>query len=237
MAKAVDATLQDANVLRAVVEKYKEQLSGGGFPQEDIERFYTVIEELSGKLVTASQAKEIKKMKTETQNAAMAKGVTLLQKVKDAAKSVFTKSKAVRAEFHVGVKQPTTVGGMLSELKYIKTIAEKYKADVGKRGVTDALLQKLSNCIEELQGADVVQEQSKKEQKSATRSREDALQELKVLMKSIRTTAGNIFDDESILEEFGTIFSRKKSSTLSPSKAKMNTGGGGTEPTSPSAPK
>ncbi len=210
MSKIVAQTLQDANVLKAVVQKYQSQLLDGGFPQEEIDHFNELIEEVSGKGTTATQFKETKKEKTSAQNKALAKGLKALQNVKDSAKSAFVKNKERQAEFHVGVKQPTTVSALLIELKYIRQIAGNYKDDMKKRGITDAYLTKFDAIVTGLSDADVTQEQFKKEQKTATRSREEALLELQELMEGIRVTACVIFEEnEAVLLEFGAITIRK----------------------------
>ncbi len=207
MNDSVNYHLRDGSALKGTTEKYSAELQAGGIPEEDIQGIGTKLDDLKTKNTAQEQAEGVLRQATARQDAVMARANAHVNKLKEAVKGAFT-DKPTWKEFHIGSDKLNTVKGMYAELNYLPAVAEKYKTELAKRGFKDADIALLTTLAEELDTADVAQENAKKVAKGATEVRDLALKDMKTLTRSIRHGAKVCFskpEDAAKLKEFEPI--------------------------------
>jgi len=158
---------------------------------------------------------------TVLQNKSMEKGRALIRKTQNAFIAVYGEGdKQKKKEAHIGKGFITTVKAMITELEYMKGVAEKRKADLAKRGLKDTDIAAYDTIIAELTDNDTAQENAKKVQKKATAARNASVNALNKLMKSLRKTVQVAFADQpEMLVEFETITVKRSGKKQEPAPA------------------
>ncbi len=207
MTEEANDVLQKGNVLLGVAEKYASPPAETGIAASLAADLKAEIETCSLNNTLQQRAVQTVDDLTNIQNIKLEKAFTLIRKVQNGAKAEFGEEDKVRMrEFHVGSKIPNTVKGINAELEYLKTPAQAHLAELGKHGITDATIALLGTSSVDLTKADAEQENAKKLRKNATKARDAAVDDLKKLMRKVRSSAKSVFEDSpEILTEFEPI--------------------------------
>jgi hypothetical protein len=222
----VDETIQEANSLSGVMDKYASPLDDAGFGEPERNGFKLAIADLLAKDTAQKNSIEIVRQKTEAQNKAMTDALELIRTTQNAARAAYGETdKTVMKEFHVGKERINSVKVMTTELSYMKGVAINNQTDLAKNGFSADDIASFDTMATNLATADMEQENAKKAQASFTSSRDKAWDVLDKLIKKVRNIAKVKFrKDEDILNEFTSI------------TVKRGGKGGGGEETPPTPP-
>jgi len=167
-----------------------------------------VLDDASAKDTEQKQAVGKAIAKTNLVNGSMSKGHDLIRKVQNAAKGTYAEDdNAKMKEFHIGGKSRIdTEKAMLSELKYMKTVAIGNKSDLAANGVDNDDITAFDGIIAELTSNLADQKNAQKVQKAATAARNVSIKALQKSMNKIQKSAKAIFAKQpSVLTEFESI--------------------------------
>jgi hypothetical protein len=201
--EALNEIVQDAKSLEATAKSHAASETEEGINLEDTQGLTAAIADTQAKNKAQQDAMQTVSDLTDAQNKTMTRGMALIRKVQSAAKGEYgEENKQVMKEFHIGNQSIMTVKGMMSELKYMKGVAEKRFADLKKAGLKQSDIDNFDTIIAELDDRDSRQENAKKKQKSATQVRDESMDALRKTMKKIRNMAKVIFAEkpETLLE-------------------------------------
>jgi hypothetical protein len=207
----VDETIQEANSLSGVMDKYAAPLDDAGFGEPEQNSFKLAIADLLAKDTAQKNSIELVRQKTVSQNDAMSEALELFRTVQIAARAAFGEDdKTMLKEFHVGKEKINTVKVMTTELAYLKGVAIKHQTDLAKNGFSADDIASFDTLSLNLATADTEQENAKKAQASATAIRDKSWDVLQKLVKKVRNIAKVKFrKDEDILNEFSSITVRR----------------------------
>ena len=222
----VDETIQEANSLSGVMDKYASPLDEAGFGEPERNGFKLAIADLLAKDTAQKNSIEIVRQKTEAQNKAMSDALELIRTTQNAARAAYGESdKTVMKEFHVGKEKMNTLKVMTTELSYMKGVAINNQTDLAKNGFSADDIASFDTMATNLATADMEQENAKKAQASFTSSRDKACDVLDKLIKKVRNIAKVKFrKDADILNEFSSVI------------VKRGGRGGGSDETPPTPP-
>ena len=222
----VDETIQEANSLSGVMDKYASPLDDAGFGEPERNGFKLAIADLLAKDTAQKNSIEIVRQKTEAQNKAMTDALELIRTTQNAARAAYGETdKTVMKEFHVGKERINSVKVMTTELSYMKGVAINNQTDLAKNGFSADDIASFDTLATNLATADMEQENAKKGQASFTSSRDKAWDVLDKLIKKVRNIAKVKFrKDADILNEFSSVI------------VKRGGRGGGSDETPPTPP-
>jgi hypothetical protein len=217
----LESTVQDARALLKTAQKYAATDERDGIDPDLAAALATAIERAVAADTTQQNSLRDVGRFTEAQDKAMARAKLLIGKQRNAAKGRYgVQDKQMMKEFHVGAAPAVTVKGMVVELAYMKSVAEKRVGDLTKHGFKAADMAALDAAAEELKQADASQELAKKAQKNATQARNDAVKDLQQAIQKVRSTAKSVFaGQKSILVEFESIKRAKPAKKAKPALA------------------
>lgn len=217
----LDFTVQSAKALLGVCKKYLKTDANEGISQDDIDLLQTRVDDASMKDTAQKKAVETLGNLTNLQNGIMEKGFGLIRKTQSAAKAAYGEdNKPKMKEFHVGGDSLRTVKAMMSELKYMKSVATDHKDDLAKSGLKDSDIANFDVISAELSDSDTQQENAKKIQKRSTKERDDSLDVLQKAMRRIRNVAKSVFADQAaVLIEFEPVAEGRSAAKKNPPPA------------------
>ena len=203
----LDFTVQAGKTLLSTSTKYVKTDTADGINQVDITALQSAIDDAVSKDTAQKKAMESVANFTDVQNKYMEAALGLIRKTQSAAKAAYGEdNKPKMKEFHVGGNGIRTVKAMLSELKYMKSVATECKDDLTKSGLKDSDIANFDTISTSLSDSDMQQENSKKVQKRSTKDRDDSMTSLQKTMRRIRHIAKSVFSDQpSVLIEFEPI--------------------------------
>jgi endo-alpha-1,4-polygalactosaminidase (GH114 family) len=203
----LNEVVQDAKSLATAANNHAASGREEGINPEDIQSLTAAIADTTAKNKLQQDAVQTVSDMTDAQNKTMERALALIRKTQAAGKGAYgEENKQIMKEFHVGSQTITTVKGMMSELKYIKGVAQKRLTDLTGSGFKQTDVDAFDTIGAELDDIDGRQENAKKKQKGATQVRDESLDALRKLMKKIRNKAKVIFQNKpAILTEFEPI--------------------------------
>jgi len=200
----LDFTLQGGEGLMLACTKYAEGASARGITAANIQLLRTSLDYASA--CNTAQKKAVEKVTnlTDSQNQLMAEGLGLIRKIQNAARSKYGEdNKTTMKEFHVGGPSLTTVKAMIAELKYMKSEATDRKEDLAEGGLEESDIAKSDTIGAKLTSTDALQENAKRVQKAATKTRNQSMKALAKAMRKIRNEAKVVFENQpEVLVEF-----------------------------------
>jgi hypothetical protein len=215
----LEATVQDARALLKAAKKYEARPDCDGIDCELAALLSGAIERAVASETAQQNAIRDVSRYTDAQNKAMEKAKVLIGKARNAARGRYTtKNEQMMREFHVGAKPTKTVKGMLIEIDYMKTTAEKWVGELTKHGFKAGDLAALGQTGVDLGQIDASQEMAKKTQVNSTESRNNAVKSLLEAIQQVRDTAKSVYaGKKDVLREFSTIKRAKSSKPKKPS--------------------
>ncbi|MBN1363987.1 MAG: hypothetical protein JW976_04190 [Syntrophaceae bacterium] len=199
----VDKTVQDANVLLNVVDKYQTQLGEFGVSPDEIASVREQVEALLTADALQKEATNVIRTRTSGQSAKIRESINLIRNIRTAAKAVYGRNAEVLKEFHIGIDIPRIVSKLITELNYMNEVATRQSAELATRGIKDSDLAQMTALAAELTAIDAGQETAKRERVTATADRKTALQSLRDSLFRLRQTAELCFrNSPEILKEF-----------------------------------
>jgi len=203
----VDETVQEANSLTGVMDKYAAPLNDAGFGEPERNGFKLAIADLLAKDTLQKNSVEFLRQKTEIQNSAVNDALGLFRATQTAAKAAYGENnQTMKKEFHIGKDKLNSVKVLTTELTYMKGVAIKHQSDLAKNGFSADDIASFDTLALKLTATDVEQENAKKAQASATAVRDKSWDVLDKLIKKVRNIAKVKFrKDEDILNEFTSI--------------------------------
>jgi hypothetical protein len=214
----VDDAIQEANSLSGILDKYSTQLDEAGFGEVDRNAFKLAIADLLAKDTAQKNAMELVRQKTVAQNDAMDAALELIRTVQNAGRAAYGEDdKTILKEFHVGKEKINTVKVMMTELAYMKCVAVKHQTDLAKNGFTADDIASFDTLSQNLNTADMEQENAKKAQATATDVRDTSADMLQKLIKKVRNVAKVKFrKDDDILNEFSSVIVHRGAAKVQP---------------------
>jgi hypothetical protein len=215
----LDSKVQDARALLKTARKYEAGEVGDGIDAGLVTQLAGAIEQAVASDTTQRNSFRDVGRLTDAQDKAMANARLFIRKAQNAAKGCYgSKDALMMKEFRVGAKPSNAVKVMVTDLAYLKGVAEKRVGDLAKFGFKAADLSTLATAAAELERIDALQELSKKYQKNATQQRDDAVKNLMVTMQKVRSTAKSVFiGQKDVLTEFESVLRakpKKKTATV-----------------------
>jgi endo-alpha-1,4-polygalactosaminidase (GH114 family) len=203
----LNEVVQDAKSLMTAANNHTASATEEGINPDDIQGLTAAIADTTSKNKLQQDAVQAVSDLTDTQNKTMERALALIRKTQAAAKGVYgEENKQIMKEFHVGSQTITTVKGMMSELKYMKGVAQTRLTDLTGAGFKQTDVDAFDTIGADLDDIDGRQENAKKKQKGATQVRDESMDALRKLMKKIRNKAKVIFQNKpAILTEFEPI--------------------------------
>jgi hypothetical protein len=203
----LNSMVQDARALLKSAQKYAPTDDRDGIDPDLTAALATAIEKAVAADTTQQNSIRDVSRFTAAQNEALDEAHGIIAKQRNAAKGRYTtKDEQMMKEFHVGAPKAQSVKALLTELAYMKGVAEKRVGDLTKHGFKAAHLAALDAAAEKLKQTDASQELAKKAQKAATMARDAAVGELQRMIQKVRSTAKSVFAGQKpILLEFETI--------------------------------
>lgn len=226
MVAQIEDILQDSNSLDTTVTKHLTKMIEKGFEVTIQQELKDARQDLVTK--SAAQAKVVEKISeaTTAQNQIIESKRKLISQAKASAKSAYGNDGATLKLFRVGDDIPKSVKRLSTQCDYFSGLITERKNDFLKNSFTQVMLDSLTAGRTDIEAADTLQENLKKEQKSATMVRDAANKVLKDKIFRIRNFAKSCFaDNPEILVEFEPI-----------PKGRGGNGGTDTPPAPPTPP-
>ncbi len=207
----INTMLQDAKALLKTAQKYAAGPHADGLDPAIVSALATAVEMAQASDTAQRNAMRDTERLTDGQDRALDKCLDLVRKLRYAAKSRFAgDGESLLKEFRIGARQTHAVKDVISEIAYLKGVAQKYAGELAPCGFKAADQAALTAAAAELERADASQELAKKAQKNATQARDAALKTLKLAVSKVRNSAKSVFAGrKDVLTEFETITRRR----------------------------
>ena len=186
----LNEVVQDAKSLATAANNHTASATEEGINPDDIQGLTAAIADTTTKNKLQQDAVQAVSDLTDAQKKTMERATALIRKTQAAAKGTYgEENKQIMKEFHIGSQTITTVKSMMSELKYMKGVAQKRLTDLTGAGLKQTDVDAFDTIGADLDDIDGRQENAKKKQKGATQVRDESMDALRKLMKKIRNKA------------------------------------------------